>query len=218
MDRGIEGERYISKDRQMAVVETDWIDQFGQTDKSGQTRYTRLYKTRFEMKFEYRQISSIDIVYAEAYASFAGICQACDRFSLPDELTANIDRCNYNVPTPVQKNLGQVKAKHAESNVGLHQVLNVRKSFLSCFDLKTFWCLVHNMFKSRACPLHVAYGDSKCVDGRCQSTPLQVFVQSAQGTAFLQCWMEVMCLSLPRREVPTSDFSKTSIRSGVHHV
>ncbi|CAL1160678.1 unnamed protein product, partial [Cladocopium goreaui] len=29
--------------------------------------------------------------------------EACDRFSLPDELTANIDRCNYNVPTPVQK-------------------------------------------------------------------------------------------------------------------
>jgi len=29
--------------------------------------------------------------------------EGCDRFSLPDELTANIDRCNYNVPTPVQK-------------------------------------------------------------------------------------------------------------------
>lgn len=69
-----------------------------------------------------------------------------------------------------------------------------------------------NMFKSNAC------GDSKCVHGWCHSTPLQVSVQSVQGTAFLQCWMEVMCLSLPRREVPTSDFSKTSIRSGVHHV
>ena len=31
--------------------------------------------------------------------------EACDRYSLPDELTANIDRCNYSIPTPVQKPL-----------------------------------------------------------------------------------------------------------------
>jgi len=29
--------------------------------------------------------------------------EACDRFDLPEDLTANIERCGYNVPTPVQK-------------------------------------------------------------------------------------------------------------------
>ncbi|CAK9022375.1 unnamed protein product [Durusdinium trenchii] len=29
--------------------------------------------------------------------------EACERYSLPDELTANIQRCGYGVPTPVQK-------------------------------------------------------------------------------------------------------------------
>lgn len=32
--------------------------------------------------------------------------EACDRFDLPEDLTANIERCGYNVPTPVQKCLG----------------------------------------------------------------------------------------------------------------
>ncbi|CAJ1427256.1 unnamed protein product, partial [Effrenium voratum] len=29
--------------------------------------------------------------------------QACEKYSLPDELTANIERCGYDIPTPVQK-------------------------------------------------------------------------------------------------------------------
>eukprot|EP00933_Yihiella_yeosuensis_P080139 TRINITY_DN9354_c0_g4_i1.p1 TRINITY_DN9354_c0_g4~~TRINITY_DN9354_c0_g4_i1.p1 ORF type:complete len:573 (+),score=130.52 TRINITY_DN9354_c0_g4_i1:68-1786(+) len=36
----------------------------------------------------------------EAVESFQ---DCCDRFELPDALTANIDRCGYSVPTPVQK-------------------------------------------------------------------------------------------------------------------
>lgn len=34
------------------------------------------------------------------------LLEACDRFDLPEDLTANIERCGYNVPTPVQKCLG----------------------------------------------------------------------------------------------------------------
>ncbi|CAJ1334534.1 unnamed protein product [Effrenium voratum] len=29
--------------------------------------------------------------------------EACEKYSLPDELTANIERCGYDIPTPVQK-------------------------------------------------------------------------------------------------------------------
>ena len=35
--------------------------------------------------------------------------EACDRFDLPEDLTANIERCGYNVPTPVQKCLGWLR-------------------------------------------------------------------------------------------------------------
>ena len=40
------------------------------------------------------------------HSSTAILLEACDRFDLPEDLTANIERCGYNVPTPVQKCLG----------------------------------------------------------------------------------------------------------------
>ena len=54
---------------------------------------------------------------------------------MPDELTANIDRCNYNVPTPVQKNLGE-KAKTCRLKCcsAFKSALNVRKVLSNC------WC------------------------------------------------------------------------------
>ena len=69
------------------------------------------------------------------FGVFAGMCQGCDRFSLPDELTANIDRCNYNVPTPVQKNLGEkAKTFRLKCCSAFKSALNVRKVLSNC------WC------------------------------------------------------------------------------
>ena len=45
--------------------------------------------------------------------------KACDRFDLPEDLTANIERCGYNVPTPVQKSLGWLGLGEMVGDVGV---------------------------------------------------------------------------------------------------